>query len=138
MQIPEVCGGRPVTAVTLQDPGSGVIISVRPTQPSTSWTQIIHQIDLRTCTLIAIELAASGASVSEVSDSTPVPTPVELRPGLIESYRQRNRCTIKEIAARAAVAPQALRAWRAGKVSDSSVKASRIEALLLHGVRSDS
>ena len=138
MQIPEVCGGRPVTAVTLQDPGSGVIISVRPSQPSTSWTQIIHQIDLRTCTLIALEVAAAGACGGEVSDPMPLPTPVELRRGLIESYRRHHRCTIKEIAARAAVAPQALRAWRAGRLPNTSVKSTRIEALLLHGIRSDS
>jgi hypothetical protein len=136
MQIPEVCGGRPVTAVTLQDPGSGVIISVRParTTPPKSWTQIIPQIDLSKCIVTAIELAASEVGGAEgLLD----PTPVELRRGLIESYRQRNRCSLKEIAARANVTPRALRGWRSGELPDGSLKSIRIEALLQRGLRSD-
>jgi hypothetical protein len=136
VQLPDLGSSYPVTAITLRRPRLGVTISIRGDRPGW-WAELGDEIDLSKYTVVEVAVSVAGGAKGAPPEPAPLPTPVELRPGLIESYRRRHRCSMKEIAARAVVAAQALRAWRAGKLSDRSVKSARIEALLVRGIRSD-
>ena len=138
MRLSDIRSNQSITAITLRHPESGLSISIRGQRPGW-WQDLGQQIDLSRCVVVEIAIPAVGAerSAELISESPPSPTPIKLRPGLIESYRRRHRCTIKEIAARATVSQGALRSWRAGQLKDGSVKSIRIEALLRRGIRSD-
>ena len=78
-----------------------------------------------------VEVIDAGRPCERSSTSCPEGvTPVEQRRLAIERYCEKNRCYLKEVAARAQVAPSALWLWRVGKLPDRSVKAQRIERLL--------
>lgn len=138
MRLSDIRSNQSITAITLRHPESGLSISIRGQRPGW-WRDLGQQIDLSRCVVVEIAIPAVGAerSAELISESPPSPTPVELRPGLIESYRQRHQCSIEEIAARAHVHPRDLRRWRSGGISDGSVKSARIERLLQLGLRSD-
>jgi hypothetical protein len=133
--LPDLGSSYPVTAITLRHPRLGVTISIRGDRPGW-WAALGEEIDLSKCTVVEVAVSVAGGGEG-FSDPTPLPTPVELRPGLIESYRRRHRCSVKEIAARAAVYPGDLRKWRNSAVADGSIKSARIERLLQLGLRSD-
>ena len=78
-----------------------------------------------------VEVIDAGRPSERSSTSCPEGvTPVAQRREAIERYCRANRCYMKELAARAYVAPSALRLWRTGKLPDRSVKAQRIERVL--------
>jgi len=135
VQLPDLGSSYPITAITLRHPRLGVTISIRGDRPGW-WAELGEEIDLSKCTVVEVAVSVAGGAEG-FSDLTPLPTPVELRPGLIESYRPRHRCSVKEIAARAAVTPRALRGWRLAVLPDRSAKSIRIEALLQRDIRSD-
>jgi len=78
-----------------------------------------------------VEVIDAGRTCERSSTSLPEGvTPVAQRREAVKRYCEKNRCYLKEMAARAQVAPSALWLWRAGKLPDRSVKARRIERLL--------
>jgi hypothetical protein len=70
------------------------------------------------------------------AEEPPLPTPVEQRPQLIEDFRRKSNCLVKNICSWANVKRQDLSKWKLGQVHllpDRSEKAIRIERLLQRG-----
>lgn len=122
-----------LTGISFTHP-SGLRISIKGPMGS-----IPDQIDLRELTICEITMAVPSDSDLPLvphqvfTEQLPV-TPISARAQAISDYRSRHRCSVKEVAARAAVSPRTLRAWRSGDLPDTSIRSIRIERLLQRGI----
>jgi len=132
MTVKDVPVDFPLKSITIDFDGCHLIITSGQ-HTLAWWRSVCDQLGVTDRRVVAVTCEPSVISQTAESQNADA----DARKTLIERYRRKHACTLKEIAARANVSPRALRAWRAGALPDASVKSMRIEALLTRDVRSD-